>query len=218
MVREGVSNFPSVPPPSTIAASGDRSRLRSMPARGGAPASSASSTPITCTGWKRPFGKRRSTLPSASAVAERTPATPRTRSSAESGRLMVCSTESTAGSITHTSACGFSDTSEKPWVMNPQKYDAAKVTRKEVKAIPNSRPKNLARSAASIASAIRIMAALAPTPTQARARAPAPAAWCRAGSRCTRPGVGPGRPATPRAQSCRPPAGRAGRCALWPDR
>ena len=64
--------------------------------------------------------------------------------------LVVCSTESTAGSMTQTSAAGLSEMSAKPRVMKPQKNDAAKVTRNEVKAMPNSRPAYLARSPASI--------------------------------------------------------------------
>jgi hypothetical protein len=43
-----------------------RGSLSLAPAIGGAPASVASSTPITWKLWKRPFGKRTSTVPSAS--------------------------------------------------------------------------------------------------------------------------------------------------------
>jgi hypothetical protein len=68
---------------------------------------------------------------------------------------MVCSVDVTAGSITQTSASGFSVTSANPWVMKPQKYDAAKVTRNDVNAMPNSSPASLARSATSMRSAMR---------------------------------------------------------------
>ncbi|WP_343123811.1 hypothetical protein [Rhodanobacter thiooxydans] len=107
-------------------------------------------------------------MPSASGTARLTPSTLRTRSSAEAGMLMVCSTDCTAGSITHTSVAPFSEISAKPLVMKPQKYEAAKVTRKEVNAIPNNSPTNFARSAASIFSAMRNISAVRPPACPAR--------------------------------------------------
>ena len=61
------------------------------------------------------------------------------------------------GSMTQTSAAGLSEMSEKPRVMKPQKNDAAKVIRNDVKAMPNSRPAYLPRSPASIFSAMESM-------------------------------------------------------------
>ncbi len=59
--------------------------------------------------------------------------------------------------MTQTSAAGMSEMSEKPRVMKPQKNDAAKVIRNDVKAMPKSRPAYLPRSPASIFNAIESM-------------------------------------------------------------
>ncbi len=115
-----------MPPSATIAASRTRS-ARALLSSGsaGAPTRDPSSTPITWKDWKRPLGKRTSAVPSARGVAKRTPATLLTRSSAEAGMFVVCSTDETVGSMTHTSVSGFSEMSEKARVMNPVKKQAA---------------------------------------------------------------------------------------------
>src|ERR1700730_12647426 len=69
--------------------------------------------------------------------------------------LVVCTTEATAGSMIHTSVSPFSAMRANPRVMKPQKYDAAKVTRNDVKEMPKSSPKYLARSPMSIFKATR---------------------------------------------------------------
>jgi len=83
-------------------------------------------------------------------VAYDTPSTLRILFRTAPGIFTVCSGVMTAGSMTHTSAAKFSAISAKLRVMNPQKYEAAKETRKAVKAMPNSRARYLARSAISI--------------------------------------------------------------------
>src|ERR1700693_1177394 len=159
----GVSSLPWVPPGSTTTASGARSTdgdTRFLKA--GKPASVASSTVITWKDWKLPFGKRASAVPNASGTAENTPSMLRTRKSAESGKFVVCSADSTAGSMTHTSAKGFSAMRANPRVMKPQKYDAANVTRNEVNVIPKSSPAYLVRSPTSIFKAMRSISGFPP--------------------------------------------------------
>ena len=161
-------------------------------------------TPMTWNVWIVRLQTAASTVPSASGAADATPSMLRMRSSADSGRLIVCSAEVTALSMTDICSAVLADQRE-PSCHEAPRYDAANVTRNDVNAMPNNRPASFG--------------AVCQHHLQVRCGSWRPLSRRRDHRsleplRCRRPSAARGRPETPTGfEAVRRPAERDGRCA-----